>query len=305
MRREQHLSHLIFGKADACALLLPLLLLFFLYPHHPPGHSGPLTSTQWHVEQLLLGAFNVLLWGAPKLWLILPSHDTWARFTASLDATPDGSAPFHLPRFLDKNYSFQELSLPEILRVGAVPVVQHPGDLLVTFPGWSMHGTVSAGPSIALASNTYWGPDAVQHVIQAAGEVTHDVTFTKQLPQQPPKPQARQQQQQQRQPTKPQPQQQQQQHGTGAGTRSSGIPLLRSSSTGGNTTDSRSGVTSVTQKFTRVTMLEQHWKILGAMGPPGVGAGVEEVGLVQRLGASQQQLEQLQGVVERWHYPTP
>jgi hypothetical protein len=249
------------------------------------------------VEQLLLGAFNILLWGAPKLWLIMPTQATWAAFTASPGATPDGS-PFNLRRFLDKNYSFQELSLPEMLRVGAVPVVQHPGDLLVTLPGWSAHGTVSAGPSIALASNTYWGRDVVQHLIQAARAVAHPITFSQQQPQQ-------QQQNKKRRPPLPPPppqqQQRQQKHRMDAGprcSRSSGIHMIDSESC-------VTGVTSVTHRFTRVTMLEQHWKILGAMGPPGVGAGVEEVGLLQRLGASQQQLAQLQQVVEAWHYPTP
>lgn len=156
----------------------------------PPSMS--LTSTQWHVEDLLLGSLNTLYWGMPKVWLLAPNSEAAAKFRALL-ASRD---PSYQDRFYAKEISLADLSIPEVLDCGMVPIVQvrgsggregcasetrkrrpslararprarpqAPNTGVYTGRGLdSMHVPVSGGPSFAVSANYLFGTDLKAHL---------------------------------------------------------------------------------------------------------------------------------------------
>ncbi|WIA29910.1 hypothetical protein OEZ86_000010 [Tetradesmus obliquus] len=149
-------------EANLFGILLPVMIL-----------SACLTSTRWHVEDVGLGAMNVMAWGAPKLWLMATTQPAAERLMDLLERKLVGEQAA-LRQLLHKQLLFHHISLQEALGCGLVPFVQAPGTALFTLPGLhSLHVTVSAGFSVAVSGNNFFSSSSslAQHVeALAAGQ---------------------------------------------------------------------------------------------------------------------------------------
>ena len=109
--------------------------------------SDAFACSRLHAEDGFLGSSNLLVCGAPKIWYVVaPEYgDTYMR---SL-----GPSREHVPA----SKCFQpRLPCASLLADGRVTrIVQRPGQLVVTQPGFTMHWTVSCGRSLCEASNYF------------------------------------------------------------------------------------------------------------------------------------------------------
>lgn len=113
--------------------------------------SAHLTCTPWHIEDLALSSLNHLLLGAAKIWFLAPTEEAAGAFYALLKR--EG----RLDDFRNKTVQPHELSIDAILDCGLVPLVQVPGESIITAPGYSaVHVTVSGGFSAAVSGNCYF-----------------------------------------------------------------------------------------------------------------------------------------------------
>ncbi|KAL0032400.1 hypothetical protein WJX79_009578 [Trebouxia sp. C0005] len=114
--------------------------------------SSLFTRTNFHVEDALLGAYNIMTYGAPKIWYVVPAASA-ARFEAALEQQhgPNALAA------LTAKHLYCSLPLPLLKELGVKRFLQMPGYAVLTYPGSVYHWTISTGFSLAEATNLYVG----------------------------------------------------------------------------------------------------------------------------------------------------
>ncbi|CAK0778763.1 hypothetical protein CVIRNUC_004644 [Coccomyxa viridis] len=111
--------------------------------------SWPFTSALLHCEDAGLGAYNLLLSGAAKIWYIIPASKETAFLQYLKEAIPNGMGLSYIKQLLP------QIPLAQMAALGAVRIVQKPGQAVVTCPGLVFHFTLSCGTSEAEATNYY------------------------------------------------------------------------------------------------------------------------------------------------------
>ena len=110
--------------------------------------STPYTYTPAHIEDLMKGAVNDLLFGAWKVWYFVP-RDHADDFISVLTEK-------YGPQARAKLFAKQlrpVLSVDAMTALGVKLVFQPPGYTVLSLPGTSYHWTVSLGASVAEAAN--------------------------------------------------------------------------------------------------------------------------------------------------------
>jgi hypothetical protein len=115
--------------------------------------SGLFARALMHAEDYNLGSANLLLSGASKIWYVVP-RTAWRQLLALLAAKYSDTVPLIEARTAVKCL-YPTLTAAEMAQLGAVRVVQRPGDLVVTQPGLTFHWTLSTGFSVAEATNMF------------------------------------------------------------------------------------------------------------------------------------------------------
>ncbi|DBA93628.1 TPA: demethylase [Trebouxia sp. C0006] len=111
------------------------------------------TRTNFHAEDTLLGAYNIMTYGAPKIWYVVPAASA-AGFEAALEQQ---QGPNALAALTGKHL-YCSLPLPLLKELGVKRFLQMPGYAVLTYPGAVYHWTISTGFSLAEATNLYVGP---------------------------------------------------------------------------------------------------------------------------------------------------
>eukprot|EP00877_Chromochloris_zofingiensis_P013042 jgi/Chrzof1/7992/UNPLg00043.t1 len=120
--------------------------------------SMAMTHTAYHEEDCGVGAVNELAMGAPKLWLVCPTQQVGEKFYAKLQTAKD------MEHFYKKWCPPQRFSLNELLDIGMRPLLQQPGDIVVSASSrYAVHITCSAGFSVAVASNCHFSQQHSLH----------------------------------------------------------------------------------------------------------------------------------------------
>jgi hypothetical protein len=113
------------------------------------------TRTSIHVEDSMLATFNLLVFGAPKIWYIVPNRngDLFRQFLKRQGLL---GAAFEkrcfVQAFADRDLA---LSRSDMERFEVCRVVQRPGMTIMTIPGMIFHWTISTGFSLADSVNYY------------------------------------------------------------------------------------------------------------------------------------------------------
>lgn len=111
------------------------------------------SATGMHIEDALLGSINVVLAGAPKVWLMVPPRFQEALETRVRNHLTDG---LRLARSCSQSVRHMDALLsPILLDSWDIPyhiVVCKAGQMVVTLPG-TYHQVINAGPNYAQAIN--------------------------------------------------------------------------------------------------------------------------------------------------------
>jgi len=104
-----------------------------------------------HAEDHNLPSINQLVFGAPKVWLVVPARD-FARATAALCAGVRAKALPACPQAVAHKLVLPSLALLRAAGVGVRMLVQREGDLVVTAPG-AIHFGINCGDNVAESTN--------------------------------------------------------------------------------------------------------------------------------------------------------
>lgn len=119
----------------------------FLYAGTSMSHGTP------HVEDQWMGSLNMVLWGAPKIW-IFSNEEGYDKISFNLQSKLNKIAdPECSFCFLKKTLTMSLDNLMEIRAAGAkiFRLVQNPGDIVLTLPK-AFHMVINTGQNLAEAS---------------------------------------------------------------------------------------------------------------------------------------------------------
>ena len=104
-----------------------------------------------HAEDHNLPSINQLVFGAPKVWLVVPPRD-FARATAALREGVRAKALPACPQAVAHKLALPSLALLRAAGVGVRLLVQRQGDLVITAPG-AVHFGINCGDNVAESTN--------------------------------------------------------------------------------------------------------------------------------------------------------